>query len=86
MNRYADDQHLSKWLTVLIFTGSSVQLSSDNRSRSIPKKITVPNEDKKDIRLCYEINNQANRGWRDFILRLIGVNLSDKRIVFTRRL
>lgn len=22
----------------------------------------------------YEINNQANRGWRGFILRLIGVN------------
>lgn len=27
----------------------------------------------------YEINNQANRGWRGFILRLIGVNLPDKR-------
>ncbi|HGY9024638.1 TPA: hypothetical protein ACNTVR_004696 [Escherichia coli] len=26
----------------------------------------------------YEINNQANRGWRGFILRLIGVNLPDK--------
>lgn len=36
MNRYADGQHLSKWLTVLIFTESSLQLSSDNRSRSLP--------------------------------------------------
>ena len=34
----------------------------------------------------YEINNQANRGWRGFILRLIGVNLPDKRTEFTRRL
>lgn len=32
----------------------------------------------------YEINNQANRGWRGFILRLIGVNLPDKRTEFTR--
>lgn len=91
-----------------------------------PKKSTVPNEDKKgirmmltgngintvtvngkvkhiteldDITLClewtklreennrlYEINNQANRGWRGFILRLIGVNLPDKRTEFTQRL
>lgn len=35
MNRKTDDQHLSKRLTVLIFTESSVQLSSDNRSRSL---------------------------------------------------
>lgn len=34
----------------------------------------------------YEINNQANRGWRGFILRLIGVNLPDKRTEFTQRL
>ncbi|MGV6421020.1 hypothetical protein ACVN8H_21040 [Escherichia coli] len=34
----------------------------------------------------YEINNQANRGWRGFILRLIGVNLLDKRTEFTQRL
>lgn len=32
----------------------------------------------------YEINNQANRGWRGFILRLIGVNLPDKRTEFTQ--
>lgn len=32
------------------------------------------------------INNQANRGWRGFILRLIGVNLPDKRTEFTQRL
>ncbi len=31
----------------------------------------------------YEINNPgANRGWRGFILRLIGVNLPDKRTEF----
>ncbi|EFH9073388.1 hypothetical protein GFB08_24985, partial [Escherichia coli] len=29
---------------------------------------------------------QANRGWRGFILRLIGVNLPDKRAGFTQRL
>ncbi len=34
----------------------------------------------------YEINNRANRGWRGFILRLIGVNLPDKRTEFTQRL
>ncbi|AQV76946.1 hypothetical protein AW083_23900 [Escherichia coli] len=34
----------------------------------------------------YEINNKANRGWRGFILRLIGVNLPDKRTEFTQRL
>lgn len=26
----------------------------------------------------YEINNKANRGWRGFILRLIGVNLPER--------
>lgn len=34
----------------------------------------------------YEINNKTNRGWRGFILRLIGVNLPDKRTEFTHRL
>ncbi|EOQ5230225.1 hypothetical protein C1J46_RS22675 [Escherichia coli] len=34
----------------------------------------------------YEINNQANRGWRGLILRLIGVNLPDKRTEFTQRI
>ncbi|EED3643039.1 hypothetical protein ER67_004943 [Salmonella enterica subsp. enterica] len=29
---------------------------------------------------------KANRGWRGFILRLIGVNLPDKRTEFTQRL
>ena len=32
----------------------------------------------------YEINNKANRGWRGFILRLIGVNLPNKRTEFTQ--
>lgn len=36
MNRKADNQHLSKRITVLIFTESSFQLSGDNRSRSLP--------------------------------------------------
>lgn len=34
----------------------------------------------------YEINNKANRGWRGFILRLIGVNLPDKRTTAAWRL
>ncbi|AZV12405.1 hypothetical protein BCO33_22665 [Salmonella enterica] len=32
----------------------------------------------------YEINREANRGWRGFILKIIGVNLPDKRTVFIK--
>lgn len=39
-----------------------------------------------DITLCLEWTKlrEENRGWRGFILRLIGVNLPDKRTEFTQ--
>ncbi|EEC4828087.1 hypothetical protein G4L91_004673 [Salmonella enterica] len=39
---------------------------------------------KEENNRLYEINREASRGWRGFILKIIGINLPDRRTVFIK--